>query len=75
MDLERVDNPAFVSSGQSPADGLRQESLINPAQGTYFPWSDGPQNCPGVRFAQVTLPLVRFALREPVSTPSESSVH
>ncbi|KAL9594941.1 MAG: hypothetical protein Q9219_006747 [cf. Caloplaca sp. 3 TL-2023] len=32
---------------------LQQESLVTPIQGIYFPWSDGPQNCPGERFAQV----------------------
>jgi cytochrome P450 len=30
-----------------------QESLITPARNTYFPWSDGPQNCPGRRFSEV----------------------
>jgi cytochrome P450 len=30
-----------------------QEALITPARNTYFPWSDGPQNCPGLKFSQV----------------------
>jgi len=30
-----------------------QEELITPPRNTFLPWSDGPQNCPGVKFAQV----------------------
>ena len=30
-----------------------QESLLTPARDTYFPWSDGPQNCPGRKFSEV----------------------
>lgn len=29
------------------------ESLVKPEQCIHFPWSDGPQNCPGEKFAQV----------------------
>ncbi|ROW18393.1 hypothetical protein VPNG_00168 [Cytospora leucostoma] len=29
------------------------EELWTPAAHTYFPWSDGPQNCPGAKFSKV----------------------
>ena len=32
---------------------LGQEEFFVPRRGTYLPWSDGPQNCPGKKFAQV----------------------
>ncbi|KAF1850415.1 cytochrome P450 [Cucurbitaria berberidis CBS 394.84] len=35
-----------------------EESLITPPRDTYFPWSDGPQNCPGVKFSQVEFAAV-----------------
>ncbi|KAJ5108016.1 cytochrome P450 [Penicillium angulare] len=32
---------------------LQDERLITPARCTYFPWSEGAQNCPGNKFSQV----------------------
>lgn len=32
---------------------LGHEDFFVPRRGTYLPWSDGPQNCPGKKFAQV----------------------
>ena len=32
---------------------LSYEAVVTPKQSTYFPWSDGPQNCIGAKFAQV----------------------
>ena len=29
------------------------ETLYAPPKDTYLPWSDGPQNCPGIKFSQV----------------------
>lgn len=33
--------------------GTHTEVLMTPPAGTYFPWSDGPQNCLGMKFSQV----------------------
>jgi cytochrome P450 len=41
------------------------ESLSTPPQGTFYPWSDGPQVCLGVRFSQVEfVAVVACLLRE-----------
>jgi cytochrome P450 len=32
---------------------LDAEKLVTPARNTFMPWSDGPQNCLGVKFSQV----------------------
>lgn len=42
----------WIEASNSGSDGA-QESFINPSRYTYFPWSDGPQNCPGIKFSQV----------------------
>ena len=44
----------WIKTGSLPAEaGVNGECLFTPAQGTYFPWSDGQRNCPGKKFAQV----------------------
>lgn len=56
-----ISSPA-PHSGLDISARLRAESMITPAQSTYFPWSDGPQNCPGAKFAQVEFVAVIAAL-------------
>ena len=41
---------------------LRQETLVDHKQSTYFPLSDGPQNCPGAKFSQVEFVAVLACL-------------
>ncbi|OGM41086.1 cytochrome P450 [Aspergillus bombycis] len=41
---------------------IEDEQLITPVRCTYFPWSDGPQNCPGNKFSQVEFVAVLASL-------------
>ncbi len=46
----------WISSGDPGKElgaRLEREEIFVPVKGTYFPWSDGQQNCPGKKFAQV----------------------
>ena len=40
-------------SRPSPDSSLCGEVLWTPPAHTYFPWSNGPQNCPGAKFSRV----------------------
>lgn len=51
--------------------------FLVPKKGTYFPWSEGAQNCPGKKFSQVTFVAVVASLFQshrvrPVSNEGES---
>lgn len=54
------------SSGRKPSASPDQlfesEEILTPRQGTYLPWSDGPQNCPGLKFSQVEFVAVLATL-------------
>lgn len=43
----------WVSSSPDLRPKIEAENIITPRQSTFFPWSDGPQNCPGQKFSQV----------------------
>lgn len=49
----KVANPNSSPSETTPPTSLENEELFTPAKGTYIPWSEGPQHCPGKQFAQV----------------------
>lgn len=40
-------------SDGTDVDYFKRQTFLTPLKGTYFPWSDGPQFCPGKKFAQV----------------------
>jgi len=58
-------------------DASGQEAIITPDRITYFPWSDGVQNCPGQKFSLVEFVVVMATLvsehrLRPVREPGES---
>ena len=55
-------SPAPYPHNASLSSQLQQETIFAPAQSTYFPWSDGPQNCPGSKFVQVEFVAVLASL-------------
>lgn len=50
------------NAAANPSKSLNQEKLFQPVKGTYFPWSEGPQHCPGKKFAQVEFVAVLACL-------------
>ncbi|KAK1141724.1 hypothetical protein N8T08_008822 [Aspergillus melleus] len=47
---------------QSETLSFGDEVIITPPRCTFFPWSDGPQNCPGIKFSQVEFVAVIASL-------------
>ncbi|MCJ1381959.1 hypothetical protein MMC17_005071 [Xylographa soralifera] len=45
--------PGTAASTDDSTKKLGEEEFFVPRRGTYLPWSDGPQNCPGKKFAHV----------------------
>ncbi|KAL8649722.1 MAG: hypothetical protein Q9226_005458 [Calogaya cf. arnoldii] len=43
----------IISSSPFPTTTLSTEKLLHPQKGTFIAWSEGLQNCPGRKFAQV----------------------
>ncbi|KAL1852810.1 hypothetical protein Daus18300_012054 [Diaporthe australafricana] len=52
-----VGGPAY-----GPESGVCDEDFWTPLPHTYFPFSDGPQNCPGAKFAKVEVVAVLACL-------------
>ena len=51
-----------TQNGTLEKSATLQEDLLEPLANTHFPWSDGPQNCLGAKFAQVEFVAVTAAL-------------
>ncbi|KAL8690124.1 MAG: hypothetical protein Q9218_004356 [Villophora microphyllina] len=45
--------PTTTTKNADLATTISSETLMTPKKGTYIPWSEGLQNCPGKKFAQV----------------------
>lgn len=70
-----ISSPAAPTS-EIPAR-LQREVVHTPAKCTYFPWSNGPQNCPGAKFSQVEFVAVLACLLrdhrvDAIQNPGES---
>lgn len=56
----------WISGPPAPTSEItarfQREVVYTPAKCTYFPWSDGPQNCPGAKFSQVEFVAVLACL-------------
>jgi cytochrome P450 len=46
-------NPQRWISSPPHNEPWKEESLIIPRKGTFLPWAEGPQICPGTKFSQV----------------------
>ncbi|TGO15133.1 hypothetical protein BTUL_0044g00720 [Botrytis tulipae] len=46
-------HPKYWEDPTSQTSASNTEKVMTPASSTFFPWSDGPQNCPGQKFSQV----------------------
>ncbi|KAK5045471.1 hypothetical protein LTR84_009335 [Exophiala bonariae] len=53
---------SHVKPSTLPEQSCDDEEILTPRQGTYLPWSDGPQNCPGLKFSQVEFVAVLATL-------------
>jgi cytochrome P450 len=46
-------NPKRWITSDIRSGATRHEELVAPTKSAFYPWSDGPQNCPGEKFSQV----------------------
>jgi len=57
-----ISSSASYSPEKDSTGLLYSEHIVIPTQGTFFPWSDGPQNCPGQKFSEVEFVAVLAVL-------------